>query len=91
MGTNTDGPDLGPFIEFCHLNKSLVSVQQMEIKNHIFFSLINWDDLINKKITPPFNPNVVSIFVFFWSKNSEIQEVSFRSQFEEEQILLSVD
>lgn len=35
--------------------------QQMEIKNHIFFSPINWDDLINKKITPPFNPNVVSI------------------------------
>ncbi|XP_076784219.1 serine/threonine-protein kinase Sgk1 isoform X1 [Arvicanthis niloticus] len=30
----------------------------MEIKSHIFFSLINWDDLINKKITPPFNPNV---------------------------------
>ncbi|KAK7835392.1 hypothetical protein U0070_017928 [Myodes glareolus] len=30
----------------------------LEIKNHIFFSLINWDDLINKKITPPFNPNV---------------------------------
>lgn len=28
-----------------------------EIKNHIFFP-INWDDLINKKITPPFNPNV---------------------------------
>ncbi|XP_040095204.1 serine/threonine-protein kinase Sgk1 isoform X1 [Oryx dammah] len=30
----------------------------MEIKNHVFFSLINWEDLINKKITPPFNPNV---------------------------------
>lgn len=30
----------------------------MEIKNHVFFSVINWDDLINKKITPPFNPNV---------------------------------
>lgn len=35
----------------------------MEIKNHVFFSVINWDDLINKKITPPFNPNVVSIFL----------------------------
>lgn len=33
----------------------------MEVKNHIFFSPINWDDLINKKITPPFNPNVVCI------------------------------
>ncbi|KFO32210.1 Serine/threonine-protein kinase Sgk1 [Fukomys damarensis] len=30
----------------------------MELKSHIFFSLINWDDLINKKIMPPFNPNV---------------------------------
>uniref|UniRef100_A0A8D2B376 Serum/glucocorticoid regulated kinase 1 n=1 Tax=Sciurus vulgaris TaxID=55149 RepID=A0A8D2B376_SCIVU len=29
----------------------------MEIKNHIFLSLINWDDLINK-ITPPFNPTM---------------------------------
>jgi serum/glucocorticoid-regulated kinase 1 len=29
----------------------------MEIKSHIFFSLINWDDSINK-ITQPFNPNV---------------------------------
>lgn len=35
----------------------------MEIKNHVFFSVINWDDLINKKVTPPFNPNVVSIFL----------------------------
>lgn len=52
-----------PFIESCHLNE-FVSFLQLEIKNHIFFSLINWDDLINKKITPPFNPNVVSICVF---------------------------
>uniref|UniRef100_A0A8C6QNR6 Serine/threonine-protein kinase Sgk1-like n=1 Tax=Nannospalax galili TaxID=1026970 RepID=A0A8C6QNR6_NANGA len=29
----------------------------MEIKNHVF-SLISWDGLINKKITPSFNPNV---------------------------------
>nr|XP_061785753.1 serine/threonine-protein kinase Sgk1 isoform X1 [Nerophis lumbriciformis] len=29
-----------------------------EIKNHIFFSPINWDELNAKKITPPFNPNV---------------------------------
>lgn len=32
---------------------------QIEIKNHVFFSPINWDDLNAKKITPPFNPNVV--------------------------------
>uniref|UniRef100_A0A8C6UDT1 Serum/glucocorticoid regulated kinase 1 n=1 Tax=Neogobius melanostomus TaxID=47308 RepID=A0A8C6UDT1_9GOBI len=30
----------------------------LEIKNHIFFSPINWDDLNGKKINPPFNPNV---------------------------------
>ncbi|XP_068609984.1 serine/threonine-protein kinase Sgk1 [Brachionichthys hirsutus] len=30
----------------------------IEIKNHVFFSPINWDDLNAKKITPPFNPNV---------------------------------
>ncbi|KAM9778842.1 serine/threonine-protein kinase Sgk1 isoform X1 [Syngnathus typhle] len=29
-----------------------------EIKNHMFFSPINWDELNAKKITPPFNPNV---------------------------------
>ncbi|CAL9692329.1 unnamed protein product [Knipowitschia caucasica] len=30
----------------------------LEIKNHMFFSQINWDDLNAKRITPPFNPNV---------------------------------
>lgn len=31
-----------------------------EIKSHAFFSDMNWDDLDNKKIHPPYNPNVVS-------------------------------
>ncbi|CAH2292749.1 serine threonine- kinase Sgk2 isoform X3 [Pelobates cultripes] len=30
----------------------------LEIKNHVFFSPINWDDLYNKRIPPPYNPNV---------------------------------
>ncbi|XP_030358882.1 serine/threonine-protein kinase Sgk2 isoform X3 [Strigops habroptila] len=30
----------------------------LEIKNHVFFSPVNWDDLYHKRITPPFNPNV---------------------------------
>ncbi|XP_043946042.1 serine/threonine-protein kinase Sgk2-like [Protopterus annectens] len=30
----------------------------LEIKNHMFFGPINWDDLYHKRITPPFNPNV---------------------------------
>lgn len=38
---------------------------QLEIKNHVFFSPINWDDLYHKRITPPFNPNVVSGY-FCW-------------------------
>uniref|UniRef100_A0A674MMG3 Serum/glucocorticoid regulated kinase 1 n=1 Tax=Takifugu rubripes TaxID=31033 RepID=A0A674MMG3_TAKRU len=30
----------------------------IEIRNHMFFSPINWDELNAKKITPPFNPDV---------------------------------
>ncbi|XP_041108383.1 serine/threonine-protein kinase Sgk1-like isoform X2 [Polyodon spathula] len=30
----------------------------MELKNHVFFSQMSWDDLNAKKLTPPFNPNV---------------------------------
>lgn len=45
-----------------HLIHTCVS-SQIEIKNHIFFSPINWDDLNAKKITPPFNPNVVRSFL----------------------------
>ncbi|XP_077785358.1 serine/threonine-protein kinase Sgk2 isoform X2 [Podarcis muralis] len=30
----------------------------LEIKNHVFFSPINWDDLYSKRITPPFDPKV---------------------------------
>lgn len=33
---------------------------QLDIKDHVFFSPINWDDLYHKRLTPPFNPNVVS-------------------------------
>lgn len=34
---------------------------QNEIKAHSFFSSINWDDLEQKKIPPPFTPSVVNI------------------------------
>ena len=40
---------------------------QNEIRAHSFFSSINWDDLVQKKIPPPFTPRVVSI-CFFHSK-----------------------
>merc|ERR1719422_2678548 len=29
-----------------------------EIKAHHFFQELNWADLVDKKITPPYNPNV---------------------------------
>ena len=31
-----------------------------EIKRHLFFKDMNWDDLLNKRIAPPFFPAVVS-------------------------------
>uniref|UniRef100_A0A8C9H7A3 Non-specific serine/threonine protein kinase n=1 Tax=Piliocolobus tephrosceles TaxID=591936 RepID=A0A8C9H7A3_9PRIM len=31
-----------------------------DIKNHIFFKNVNWDDVLNKKINPPFKPNLFS-------------------------------
>lgn len=34
---------------------------QLELKYHSFFSPINWEDLMAKKITPPFVPSVVCI------------------------------
>uniref|UniRef100_A0A3B1KCP4 Serum/glucocorticoid regulated kinase family member 3 n=1 Tax=Astyanax mexicanus TaxID=7994 RepID=A0A3B1KCP4_ASTMX len=35
-----------------------------EVKSHDFFSSINWDDLEQKKIPPPFNPSVYDISNF---------------------------
>ena len=32
---------------------------QLELQHHTFFSPINWDDLMARKITPPFIPSVV--------------------------------
>lgn len=31
-----------------------------EIMNHPFFACINWNDLVNKRIVPPFKPQVTS-------------------------------
>ncbi|XP_039623839.1 serine/threonine-protein kinase Sgk2 [Polypterus senegalus] len=55
-------------IAACEILKGLLQKDQhqrlgavsdfVEIKNHIFFSPINWDDLYNKRIKPPYNPNV---------------------------------
>ncbi|TUA03489.1 Serine/threonine-protein kinase Sgk2 [Bagarius yarrelli] len=52
----------------CHLLHGLLQKDQhrrlgaiadfLEIKNHIFFSPINWDDLYHKRLAPPYNPNV---------------------------------
>ncbi|XP_016661487.1 serine/threonine-protein kinase Sgk2 isoform X3 [Acyrthosiphon pisum] len=32
-----------------------------EVKKHPFFKTINWDDLLNKRITPPFQPQLVNL------------------------------
>ncbi|XP_017343445.1 serine/threonine-protein kinase Sgk2 isoform X4 [Ictalurus punctatus] len=52
----------------CHLLHGLLQKDQhcrlgaiadfLEIKNHIFFSHINWDDLYHKRLPPPYSPNV---------------------------------
>uniref|UniRef100_A0A2K5V2V5 non-specific serine/threonine protein kinase n=1 Tax=Macaca fascicularis TaxID=9541 RepID=A0A2K5V2V5_MACFA len=59
----------GRTVAACDLLQSLLHKDQrqrlgskadfLEIKNHVFFSPINWDDLYHKRLTPPFNPNVV--------------------------------
>lgn len=54
---------------------SFYFVLQLEIKYHSFFSPINWEDLMAKKITPPFIPSVVSLnegcnwwfYIIYWS------------------------
>lgn len=38
--------------------KRLGSKSSDEIRNHPFFADINWDDLYNKRITPPWVPNI---------------------------------
>lgn len=59
------------FIRLCvTVNVSTVVVLQLEIKNHVFFAPINWDDLYHKRITPPYNPNVVGSYklpLVLWS------------------------
>ena len=31
------------------------------IKRHLFFKHINWDEVINRKLDPPFKPVLVSL------------------------------
>lgn len=31
-----------------------------DVKNHIFFEGVNWDDMLNKRVPPPFLPTVSS-------------------------------
>ncbi|KAG7278766.1 hypothetical protein CRUP_019072, partial [Coryphaenoides rupestris] len=40
------------------LHKAPVLKPNLELKNHAFFSPINWDDLMARNITPPFIPSV---------------------------------
>jgi len=44
-------------------NKRLGSNAQdfNDVKKHPFFKTINWDDLLNKRVIPPFQPQLVNI------------------------------
>ena len=43
-----------------YLSNLILGPDQVEdIKQHPFFSTINWDDLIQKKVDPPFKPTIV--------------------------------
>lgn len=42
---------------------------QNEVKSHVFFASINWDELVEKRIPPPFNPSVVNVFFNIVSNN----------------------
>lgn len=44
----------------CWFSISFFPPLQLELKYHSFFSPINWEDLMAKKIIPPFIPSVVS-------------------------------
>lgn len=48
-------------MKFIEIKSICILHFQNEIKAHSFFSSINWDDLIQKKIPPPFTPKVVSV------------------------------
>ncbi|XP_066558680.1 serine/threonine-protein kinase Sgk2 isoform X2 [Amia ocellicauda] len=58
----------GKTVAACDLLRGLLQKEQrcrlgaledfLEIKNHVFFSPLNWDDLYHKRINPPYNPNV---------------------------------
>lgn len=57
-----------PLVALLGINCHLIEIEccvflhfQNEIKQHGFFCSINWDDLLQKKIPPPFTPKVVSI------------------------------
>nr|KAF6405652.1 serum/glucocorticoid regulated kinase family member 3 [Rousettus aegyptiacus] len=43
----------------CDFEKDIIVMSaQVEIQNHPFFESLSWTDLVQKKIPPPFNPNV---------------------------------
>lgn len=44
---------------------------QDEVKSHVFFAYINWDDLVQKRIPPPFNPSVVCLYSYMYFSGSK--------------------
>lgn len=44
-----------------------------DIKNHPFFAAIDWVALDKKEISPPYNPNTVSVMIPFFQIWSDTQ------------------
>jgi len=57
-------------LSICLTRRNVCVPLQLELKFHSFFSPINWEDLMAKRIVPPFVPSVVS-------SNSRLQLVAF--------------
>ena len=59
-----NNPDIFHFLQLLQKDKrNRLGVQNdfMDIRTHPFFGPINWQLLDERKIKPPYNPNVVSI------------------------------
>ena len=43
-----------------------------EIKNHLFFKMINWVKVEAREVQPPFKPKIVSIYLHVWCALSTV-------------------
>lgn len=50
----------------------------LQPQRHPFFRHINWDDLLARRVDPPFRPSLVSIWGSFWPL-WQVETLHFRS------------